>query len=133
MHNSFLDRIISILTYYTLGIFGLIWLIYSHLTKKSVNSFTAFNIYQSIFISVLLGVISLVYNIGLNFIGVIPVIGKLALTFDIFFNQTPMYYSFTLSGLILSLFITYLAFLSLFGKKPFIPGVSNIIVSNFGG
>lgn len=133
MRNSLMDRIISILTYYTMGIFGLIWLVFSHLTKKGTSSFLAYNIYQSIFISALLAVFSLVYNIGLNFISVIPFIGKLMMSFDIFINQTPIYFSFTLSGLILTIFITYLAAISLLGKKPFVPYISNIIVSNFGG
>ena len=52
---------------------------------------------------------------------------------DIFINQTPMYFSFTLSGFVLMVFLSYLAVLSFLGKKPFIPYVSNMIRSNFGG
>ena len=50
MNISLTDKIVSVLTYYTFGIFGLIWLVYAYLAKKSINSFCIFNIYQSIFI-----------------------------------------------------------------------------------
>lgn len=133
MNISLTDKIVSVLTYYTFGIFGLIWLVYAYLAKKSINSFCLFNIYQSIFISVILYIISLLWGIAIGFISVVPLIGKFMVSLDIFINQTPMYFSFTLSGFVLMVFLSYLAVLSFLGKKPFVPYVSNIIRSNFGG
>ena len=133
MNISLTDKIVSVLTYYTFGIFGLIWLVYAYLAKKSINSFCIFNIYQSIFISVILYIISLLWGIAIGFISVVPLIGKFMVSLDIFINQTPMYFSFTLSGFVLMVFLSYLAVLSFLGKKPFVPYVSNIIRSNFGG
>ena len=133
MNISLTDKIVSVLTYYTFGIFGLIWLVYAYLAKKSINSFCMFNIYQSIFISVMLYIISLLWGIAIGFISVVPLIGKFMVSLDIFINQTPMYFSFTLSGFVLMVFLSYLAVLSFLGKKPFIPYVSNVIRSNFGG
>ena len=133
MNISLTDKIVSVLTYYTFGIFGLIWLVYAYLAKKSINSFCIFNIYQSIFISVILYIISLLWGIAIGFISVVPLIGKFMVSLDIFINQTPMYFSFTLSGFVLMVFLSYLAVLSFLGRKPFVPYVSNIIRSNFGG
>lgn len=133
MNISLTDKIVSVLTYYTFGIFGLIWLVYAYLAKKSINSFCIFNIYQSIFVSVVLYIISLLWGIAIGFISVVPLIGKFMVSLDIFINQTPMYFSFTLSGFVLMVFLSYLAVLSFLGKKPFVPYVSNIIRSNFGG
>lgn len=133
MNISLTDKIVSVLTYYTFGIFGLIWLVYAYLAKKSINSFCIFNIYQSIFVSVVLYIISLLWGIAIGFISVVPLIGKFMVSLDIFINQTPMYFSFTLSGFVLMVFLSYLAVLSFLGKKPFIPYVSNMIRSNFGG
>lgn len=133
MNISLTDKIVSVLTYYTFGIFGLIWLVYAYLAKKSINSFCMFNIYQSIFISVMLYIISLLWGIAIGFISVVPLIGKFMVFLDVFINQTPMYFSFTLSGFVLMVFLSYLAVLSFLGKKPFVPYVSNIIRSNFGG
>ncbi len=132
MNNSAVDRIISIFTYYTLGFFGLIWLLFCHLTKKRIDSFLAFNIYQSIFLSVVFTVIVYLYSISLNLISVVPFIGKLAVKFDIFINQTPIYFSYTISTLVLFIILLYLSIFSLMGKKPYVPLISDVINSNFG-
>ena len=127
------DRLISILAYYTFGIFSIIWIVFANLTKKRITSFLMFNLYQAIFVSVVLAVISLLYSIAINFMMAIPFVGKLASVFDIFFNKTPLYFSFTVSGLIVTLLVTYLSFMALIGRKSYIPFVSEIVKENFGG
>lgn len=132
MNPSASDRVISILTYFTFGIFGLIWLVFANLAKKRISHFLAFNIYQSIFVSILLAIISLLYGIAINFISVIPFVGKFAILFDRFFNQTPMYFSYTVSGLLVTLLVVYFSLFCLVGRKPFIPIVSDIVYANCG-
>jgi len=127
------DRLISIFAYFTFGIFSIVWLLFVNFTKQRITPYLMFNLYQAIFISVILAVISLVYEIALGFISVIPFIGKLANSFDIFFNRTPMHLSFTISGLIVTLLVVYLSILCLLGKKPYIPYISDVVQSNFGG
>ena len=90
------DRVISVLAYYTFGIFSLIWIVFANLTKKRITPYLSFNLYQAIFISILLYVISLLYGIAVKFISLIPFIGKFVLNFHIFFNETPLYFTFTL-------------------------------------
>lgn len=133
MKQNMTDRIISVLAYCTFGMFSIIWLIFANLTRKNISSFLAFNIYQAIFISFILAIISLLYGIAINLISVIPLIGKLAVAFDIFFNQTPLYFSFTISGFLTTLLVLYLSILSFMGKRPQIPLVSDIVCANFGG
>ena len=133
MNNTIIDRIVSVLSYYTFGIFSIIWIIFANVTKRRISSYLSFNLYQAIFVSVFLAVISLIYSIAINFISVIPFIGNLAKSFDLFFNQTPLYYTFSISGLLVTILTTYLAIMSLLGKKPYLPVVSDIITSNFGG
>lgn len=130
---NMVDRIVSVLTYYTMGIFGLIWLVFSALTKRRISSFLAFNLYQSMFILAIISIFSLVYNIALNILSVVPFIGQMFIKLDIFLNQTPLYFTFTITGLIFTIFVTYLALLALLGKKPYVPYVSEIIKTNFGG
>ena len=127
------DKIISILCYYTFGIFGIIWLVIAHVMRKRIHSFVMFNISQSIFISILLAVLSLLYGIATNFLIPIPFIGKAVAWFDVFFNQTPLYFTFTLSGFLTTLLIVYLSVVCLIGKKPVVPLVSDIVDANFGG
>ena len=133
MKISLGDRIISILCYYTFGIFSIIWLVLAHVIRKRISSFLMFNISQAIFISLLLAVLSLLYGIAIKFLGVIPFIGKAVMWFDVFFNQTPLYFTFTLSGFLVTALVVYLSVLCLFGKKPNIPLVSDIVDANFGG
>lgn len=133
MSASIGDRVISILSYYTFGIFSLIWIVFANLTRKKISQFLSFNLYQAIFISVVLAVISLLYGIAINLVSVIPFLGKFAIAFDIFFNKTPLYFSFTLSGFFVTLLVFYLSIMSLLGKRPYIPLVSDVVRANFGG
>ena len=133
MKPAFLDRIISILAYFTFGIFSIIWIVFANMTRKTMSSFLTFNLYQAIFISVVLAVISLIYSIAINLLSVIPFVGNLARWFDVFFNQTPLYFTFTISGLIVTMLVIYLSIMSLLGRRAYLPIVSEIISSNFGG
>lgn len=133
MKIAILDRLISVITYFTFGMFGLVWLIFSHVTGKKNTQFLMFNIVQAFFISILLYAFSIIYDIAIGFISMVPFIGKYALAFNTFFVNTPMYFSFTLSALIITVFITYLSLLALLGKRSYIPFVSDIVQSNFGG
>lgn len=127
------DRIVSSLSYITMGIFALIWLVFVNLTRRRMTSFVTFNLYQSIFLSVVLAVISLLYSIALNILVVIPFLGTLAKKFDLFFNQTPIYLGHTISSFIVSMLLIYLIILCLTGRRPYLPYISNIVNGNFGG
>ena len=133
MNPTFQDRIISLLAYFTFGIFSIIWIIFANMTKKTMSTFLSFNLYQAIFISVVLAVISYIYSIAINILSVVPFINNIARWFDVFFNQTPLYFTFTISGLLVTILVVYLSIMSLLGKKAYIPVVSDIISSNFGG
>lgn len=132
MNPSILDRLVSILSYFTFGIFSIVWIIFANVVGKPISQFLNFNLYQAIFLSVALAVLSLIYSIGINLLSVVPFIGSIAKGFDLFFNQTPIYYTFTMSGFLVSLLILYLSILSLLGKRPYLPIVSDIIKANFG-
>ena len=63
MKNNILDRILSALFYCSAGFLGLIYLIFAYLTKRTISDFTLFNIYQSLFISIFMYILSFVYGI----------------------------------------------------------------------
>ena len=48
-------------------------------------------------------------------------------------NQTPLFFTFTITGLFSTLIVFYLSFLCLIGKKPYLPVISDVVKSNFGG
>jgi len=133
MNPTFTDRIVSALSYFTFGIFSIVWLIFAKIINKKISHYLLFNIFQSIMISVILAVISLLYSIAINFMSVIPFVNNLVKTFDLFFNQTPIYFSFTISGLITTILVLYLILMSILGLKPYVPLVSDTVNNNFGG
>ena len=133
MKISLSDRIVSILAYFTFGMFSLIWIIYANLTKKKTSPFLAFNLYQAIFVSIILFIFGYLYSIAVNLMSAIPFIGKFVQGFNLFFNETPLWFNFTLSGFIVTLFVSYLSFMSLIGRRAYIPMVSEIVKENFGG
>ena len=133
MNISFQDRLISALAYFSFGFFSIVWIIFANVMNKRISNFLQFNLYQAIFISVVLCIVSLLYDIAIGFLNMIPFIGKFFNSFNLFFNATPMFFGFTITGLLVFLFIAVLSLSSLLGIKPKIPGISNIIVSNFGG
>ena len=130
---SISDRLFSALAYGTCGVFSLVLIIAANIMKKRMTPFLIFNLYQAIFLSVVLYIFSIVYSIAVNILSVIPFIGSLAKGFDLFFNQTPLYFGCTLSGFVVALIIIYLIVFSLFGRRPHIPMVSDLINGNFGG
>lgn len=132
MSISTKDKVISVLSYFTFGLFALIWLVYVNVAQKSMTKFLMFNIYQSIFLSVLLCIMSYIYSIAINLMSVIPVIGKIAIAFNVFFNATPIYSTFTISGFLVVCLAGYLSFLAIMGKKSFIPYISKIVEINIG-
>ena len=132
MSISFKERVVSILSYCTFGIFSLVWIVYANLTKERISPFLNFNLYQAIFISVVLAVLSLLYGIAIDFLQLIPFVGKLAHSFNVFFNLTPLYFGCTISGFLVSFLVLYLSLMSLFGKRAYLPMVSDVIKNNFG-
>ena len=131
MKADFSDRIVSVVSYFTFGFFSIIWIIIANVFKKPMSSFLSFNLYQAIFISIVLAILSLMYSIALGLMSALPVIGNIARAFDVFFNQTPIYFTFTLSGLCVAMLLGYVSIMSLLGYKAYIPVISDIINQNF--
>ena len=75
-HNSTkvlpIEKIISILSYLTMGIVGLFFIIIAFLKKQKVKFFLMYNIAQSMVISIFLALIKLGLGIILEIIAKIP-------------------------------------------------------------
>ena len=94
---SLFDKFVSITTYYTFGLTGIIWLIASMLIfKKNVISFTLYHIYQSIFISILLAVLSMALNFLFQLTIKIPFIGEAIGFVYLWLFNVPLFFTFSL-------------------------------------
>ena len=133
MYIPALDRIVSALSYFTFGIFSIIWIIIANLAKRRISEFLKFNIYQAILFAGALYVFTIICDIAFGLTSVIPFVGKLFNAINIFLNHTPLFHYYTITGLIVTLLVLYLSIFSLFGKKPELPLISNMIKINLGG
>ena len=69
---SNIEKIISVISYFTMGIAGLIYIVISYLLKKHTKFFLMYNIAQSMVISIFLALLNLLLGIILQIIIAIP-------------------------------------------------------------
>lgn len=135
---SLWDRVFSVATYLTIGFFGFIWLIFSHIRGTHVNNFLKFNIYQSIFISIMLYLVSFVsaffvelLRFIIKLIGIIPFIGDFiagGMNLIFYFTFGIGLFHYSLFELVFLALMFYLVIMSLLGKYPELPYISDKIV-----
>lgn len=126
-----MERIICALSYITFGIAGVVWVVVSYIAKNHMSPFCSYNVYQSIFFSFFLYILSLTCSIAAGLLSAVPFLGELVNKFTLFFTQTPIYFGYSLWGLIIFVIICYLALFALLGKYPYIPLISDVIGANF--
>ena len=108
-----IERILSSLTYLTVGGVGFVWLIIATIFKKNVTPFLRYHIFQSIFISITYYLLSVFANLLYVILYKIPIINAIP-----FFLNAPISVFFGLS-------IT-----SFMGMYSYLPWVSDIIKGN---
>lgn len=126
------ERIFSALSYLTVGWIGLIYFIVLYFAKKPITYFLRYNVFQSIFISLLYFVLSMVLGLVANLLLHIPYINYLVSQILFFFNRPILSISFLGDSFsIIQVFtiglILYLAIMALLGKYPRIYKISSII------
>ena len=122
-----IERILSAATYLTAGGVGFVWLIIAAFLRKTVTNFLMYHILQSIFISLLCGVIFVFFDFTDIILKKIPLF--------CFFNDLlnmPIGLIFNLS--ILQIFSTtvilYLTITSFLGLYSYLPFISDIVRGN---
>ena len=125
-----IERILSAATYFTAGGVGFVWLILAALLKKRVAPFLMYHIMQSIFLSILYYLITVVLNLLYVILYRIPIINAIPYLINMpigLFLNLSIVQVFT-SGVIL-----YLAITSGMGYYSYLPWISNIIKGNTRG
>lgn len=124
-----IERIISSLSYLTMGMAGFIWLIIGLFTNARLKPFLQYHIFQSIFLSLGFVVISMLIGWVSNILSVIPIINKIVAQITFLLNM-PLFFSYSLIQVVIYGFLIYLAVTSFMGKYSYIPWVSDIIEQN---
>lgn len=127
-----IEKIISILSYISMGTIGLIWIIIAHILKKKLRFFLMYNIVQSMLIALFLTALKLIIDIILHIVSLIPFLGFIAAGFNLFISIkiikiTSLGLSFTLVELLLSILIIYIILGILAGRIFYIPYLSRFM------
>jgi len=121
------DRLIGAFSYLTIGFVGFIWLIIAAVTGKTVKPFVRFQIYQSIFISILIYLFNLLLGIIINVLAYIPVISSIVIFIVFNLAQNPVIFGFSIVHAAFILSIAYLAWMAFTGRQVEIPWISSTI------
>lgn len=120
------DRLVSFLSYISAGWFGMIYCIVLFVGKKTPSMFVRYNVFQSIFISLLYFVLSFGFGLLLKFLSYIPFLNYIVATITFQFNRPVIFdYSF-IQAFMIGLTI-YMAVISILGRRPRVFWVSKII------
>ncbi len=128
-----IERIIAVLSYYTFGLTGLLYLIIAAIKKQGLRPFLRYHVLMSIFISILIYVVSMVLIFLIDILGFFPFIRAIVFSISLIFQSVLFSIGelhFSIVTLIVSGLLTYLAIGALFGKYTYLPWISNIINYN---
>ena len=134
-HNSEkvlpIEKIISILSYFTMGFAGLVFVIIAYFLKKNIRYFLMYNIAQSMLISILLAIISYLASLILKLLSLIPFLdlfsAKLFLIFSKKILSLPIGLAFNFFQLVVFLLIVYICVGIILGKIFHVPLLTNIM------
>ena len=125
-----IEKILSAATYLTAGGAGFVWLIIAALTKKVVRPFLMYHILQSIFISILFFLLSILGQMVYVILYRIPLINAIPYLINM---PIPFLFGLSVINVITTTIILYLAITSFLGYYSYLPWVSDVIKSNFRG
>jgi uncharacterized membrane protein len=123
---SFSDRLFSALSYLTAGWGGMIILVIMYFRQKHPSKFLRFNLFQSIFVSLLYFVLAMCLGLIFQVLSYIPFINYLVAQIAFLFNR-PFFADYSIIQTFVTGLIFYMTIWSLLGKYPKIYWVSNII------
>lgn len=120
------DKIISVASYFTMGLAGFVYLIVLTLQKASMKQFLKYHIMQSIFVSILMYVITLVMQIIIGVGQHVPVVNDLIKIIWVLLMGN-LGLGFSVVNVLVVGLILYLSIGAIMSKYSYIPWVSDNI------
>ncbi len=120
------DRLISFISYLTVGWGGMIVMILMVIRKKHISRFLRYNVFQSIFVSLLFFVISMGLGLLFKFLSYIPFLNYVVAQISFIFNK-PILFDYSPIQVFMIGLVLYMAVVSLLGKFPRVYWVSKIV------
>ncbi len=125
-----IERIVSALTYPTLGLVGVVWLIIGALTRSYPKKFTMYHIFQSVFLSILYVIVNWLFWQIVNILSFVPLLNRIIRQLVFWFNM-PLVFGYSVVQCVIYGLIIYLTVFAFMGLYSYIPWISDIIKSNF--
>lgn len=127
------EKVIAMLSYFTCGLVGFIWVIIGAVTKQNLKPFLKYHIYQSIFLSILFFIVSHLLIAVLNILGYIPYLNALLGFMAFFLSVSIIHVAWVQLSIIQMAILIVTIYLSVGvvrGQFSYIPWVSDIIKHN---
>ncbi|OGI22007.1 MAG: hypothetical protein A2287_10490 [Candidatus Melainabacteria bacterium RIFOXYA12_FULL_32_12] len=118
------DRLISSISYLTMGMLGFIWIIFAKVTGRSIKPFVRFHIFQAIFISIIVYLFNILMGIFLNIIMYVPVVKNIIGFLVFYLAQDPLIFGFSILHFGFMVFIAYCAWFAFLGRYAEVPWIS---------
>lgn len=128
-----IEKIIAVLSYFTCGFVGILYLLFAMAKKQGLRSFLKYHVFMSIFLSLFIYIVSVVLMLIINILGYIPIIKALVFSLVVFFQSEILSIGFLHFNLITIVFTglyTYLSIGAIMGKYTYLPWISGIITYN---
>lgn len=127
-----IEKIISVLSYLTMGIVGVLWIIIGYISKKNLRYFLMYNICQSMIISVFLAIFKLLFDIIMSLLSVVHILDYVTAIFNYLITIKiiriyPLGISFTILELAVFIFLIYICIGIVFGRIFYIPLLTNFM------
>lgn len=123
-----IERLVSCLTYPTMGLIGFVWILIGQFTRSAPTKFTAYHCYLSIFLSLGYVICNYIFWFLYNMITHIPFINRLVAQLVYLFNM-PLVLGYSFMQVLIYGTIIYLAVTAFMGKYSYLPWFSDIIKS----
>ena len=122
-----IEKLVSLVSYYTMGIAGLVWVIISFLLKKKTRFFLMYNIAQSMLIAIFLAILNLLLEIILQIIIAIPFLSSIGIKINMFLSSRILIFGLAFNKIETLVFILllYISFGVIFGRILYVPLFTN--------
>ena len=123
---STVEKLLSAISYITMGWGGMIVVLLLYFCKKQMSRFLRYNIFQSIFVSLLFFCIAMLIGFIANILSYIPGINYLVAQISFLLNR-PLLFGYSFIQTAALSIVLYMAIISLTGRLPRLYFVSKII------
>lgn len=127
-----IEKIISVLSYFTWGFAGLIYLIIALIRKQGLRPFVRYHVFMSIFLSILIFIVSNVLMFTIDILGYIPYVKAVVFSITLLFIKPISFLGLNFSIITLFIFclLSYLSIGAILGKYSYLPWISEVISYN---